>query len=52
MPGESMPPERVPAANDMPAQEPEPASPAEPSRPAVAEYGAAPADVTVQLFES
>src|SRR5215469_4128751 len=44
MPGESMPPEPVPAANDVPAQEPEPASPAEPSQPAVAEYGAAPAD--------
>src|SRR5215469_7626817 len=44
MSGESMPPEPVPAANDVPAQEPEPASPAEPSQPAVAEYGAAPAD--------
>lgn len=44
MPGESMPPEPVPAANEVPAQEPEPASPAEPSQPAVAEYGAAPAD--------
>jgi hypothetical protein len=44
MPGESMPPEPVPAANDVPAQEPEPTSPAEPSQPAVAEHGAAPAD--------
>jgi len=44
MSGESMPPEPVPAANDVPVQEPEPASPAEPSQPAVAEYGAAPAD--------
>lgn len=44
MPGESVPPEQAPAANDMPAQEPEPASPAEPSQPAVADYGAAPAD--------
>jgi hypothetical protein len=44
MAGESMPPEPVSAANDMPAQEPESAGPAEPSQPAVAEYGAAPAD--------
>ena len=44
MPGEPMPPEPVPAANEMPAQEPEPASPAEPSEAAVAEYGATPAD--------
>lgn len=44
MPGESMPPEPVPAPSDMPSQEPEPASPAEPSQPAAAEYGAVPAD--------
>jgi len=43
MPGEFMPPERVPARNDGPAHEPEAAGPPEPSPPAVPAPGAPPA---------